>query len=519
MIKDKYLKRLKGLKIENGEITEIKFSEEVKHPVSFDGMLLNDIPPRCEVYATLKPTGKSDIKIVVGLPLENWNGRFLGTGNGGGAGSLVMQDVYAGVARNFATANTDMGTSPWDACVNCPERWEDFGHRATHLMTVTGKRITEAFYGEKIKYSYFKGGSTGGGQALKEAQRYPEDYDGIVAFCPANNRVKLHQAFIWDWQIMCRDPECAFSPEQIKAVQRRVIDLFAERSGSAKGDEFLSYPGKIDFKAEDVYSVFNGLGLTEKQLDTLKNIYSFAIDPQTGKEIYVHQPLGCEAQVLGLTFIEDGFIKLLGFLQRWVFGNDYDYTKYDFNMHYPKMVEKLSEFFDATDADLLPYKTHGGKLLLITGTADCLIPYTDGRNYYRSVVEKMGGLDNVTDFFRYFHVPGLGHCSGGPGLQEVGNLLGLPCIPCDKEHDAIEALISWVEKGEAPEMLLPVALKDAVSATKITFDNTTPTPLIKGSKEIDYERPVYPYPYETEYVGGDRKDKNSFRRKLGNGDY
>lgn len=518
-VKKKYLNRLNKLEIEKGEITEIKFLEATKSPLSFEGMAMNDIPARCEVYATLKPTKNSDIKIVVGLPLENWNNRFLGTGNGGGAGSLVMQDVNAGVARYFATANTDMGTAPWDKCVNCPDRWEDFGHRATHLMTVVGKQITQAFYGKKIKYSYFKGGSTGGQQALREAQRYPEDYDGIVAFCPAYNRVNLHQAFIWDWQVMCSDPASRFTPEQILAVKNRVIELFAEKSGSAKGDEFLSYPGKIDFKPDDVFTVFDGLGLSEKQLETLKNIYSFPKNPQTGKDIYVPQPLGCEAQVLGLSYIENGFIEMLGFLQRWVFGNDYDYKKYDFNKQYFEMVEKLRDKCDATNPDLTPLKEKGGKLILITGTADCLIPYTDGKAYYQSAVQTNGGLEKTTEFFRYFHIPGFGHCSGGPGLQEVGNLLGLPCIPCDKEHDTLEALIAWVERGEAPETLLPVALKNSTAATAVGFDKNVSTPMINGGREIDYERPVYPYPYETEYIGGDRKDKNSFRKKLGDGKY
>ena len=518
-VKKRYLNHLNKLEIENGEITEIKFLEATKSPLSFEGMAMNDIPARCEVYATLKPTKNSDIKIVVGLPLENWNNRFLGTGNGGGAGSLVMQDVNAGVARYFATANTDMGTAPWDKCVNNPDRWEDFGHRATHLMTKVGKQITEAFYGKKIKHSYFKGGSTGGCQALQEAQRYPEDYDGIVAFCPAYNRVNLHQAFIWDWHVMCSDPASRFTPEQILAVKNRVIELFAEKSGSAKGDEFLSYPGKIDFKPDDVFTVFDGLGLTERQLETLKNVYSFPKNPQTGKEIYVPQPLGCEAQVLGLSYIEDGFIGMLGFLQSWVFGNDYDYKKYDFEKDYLTMVERLRDKCDATNPDLTPFKSHGGKLILITGTADCLIPYTDGKAYYESAVQTNGGLEKTTEFFRYFHIPGLGHCSGGPGLQEVGNLLGLPCIPCDKEHDTLEALIAWVERGEAPETLLPVALKNSTEATAVGFDKNVPTPIINGGREIDYERPVYPYPYETEYIGGDRKDKNSFRKKLGDGKY
>lgn len=514
-----YKERLNALKIENGKITDIKFLEEKRNPLSVDGMVMNDVPACCEVYVTLKPTAKSDIKVVVGLPLENWNGRFLGTGNGGGAGSLVMQDVNAGVARYFATANTDMGTAPWDACINCPERWEDFGHRATHLMTVVGKQITEVFYGKKIKYSYFKGGSTGGCQALAEAQRYPEDYDGIVAVCPAYNRVNLHQEFVWIMQAVCSDIKSIFTPEQIAALNNRIIERFAIASGSAEGDGFLSYPGKIDFKPDDMDELVKGLGLNVEQVAALKKLHTFAKIPGTDKEIYAPLPLGCESSALMIPYVKDGFMSLLGFLQRWVFGNDFDAMTFDFDKDYLKMVELLRDKLDATNPDLTPFKKHGGKLIMITGTADSLIPYTDGQNYYRSVVEKMDGLENVTDFFRYFHVPGLAHCSGGPGLQEVGNMLGLPCIPCDKQHDVVEAVIAWVEKCEIPEMLLPVALKNSATTNTVAFDKGIPTPVISGGREIDYERPVYPYPYETEYIGGDRKDKNNFRKKLGNGVY
>lgn len=501
--KNNFISLLNGLKIANGEITEIKFLEKTKAPLSVDGILMLDIPARCEVYLTLKPSESSDIKVVVGLPLENWNGRFLGTGNGGDAGELVMQSVNAGVSRGFATANTDMGSSKDSGKMyGQKERWIDFGYRATHLMTEAGKQITEAFYGEKIKYSYFLGGSTGGQQALQEAQRYPNDYDGIAAFCPAYNRVNLHQAFVWDLQATCMKPESRFTPEQIAAVGKRVLELFVEKSGGAKGDAFLSYPGKINFTPEDVFTAFDGLGLSQAQLDTLKNIYSFPKIPGTDNNIYSPTPLGCETSVLTLPYITDGFIALLGFLQRWAFGIDFDYKKFDFDKDYRKMVDLFRAELDATNPDLSGYKKHGGKLILITGSNDSLIPYSDGMNYYKNAVKAMGGMENTADFFRYFHVPGLAHCSGGPGLQEVGSMGGVAAIPLDKEHDVIEAVMEWTENGVAPEVLYPSVFKD-----------------VETKNEIDYERPVFPYPYETEYIGGDRKDKNNFRKKLGNGVY
>lgn len=499
----KYTDRLKSLAMEKGEITEIKFAEEIKSPLSSEGIVMLDVPERCEVYITLRPTEQSDIKVVVSLPLENWNGRFLGTCNGGAAGVLVMQEVNAGVARGFAAANTDMGSSinPEDMYLKT-ERWKDFGYRATHLMTVVAKEIVKAFYGREASRSYFVGCSTGGQQALQEAQKYPEDYDGIAVSSPAYNRVNLHQAFVWDLLAVCGDPRGLFMPDTVQKVVSRVLDKFVDKCGGAAGDNFLSYPGKANFTPDDVDEVFGDLGLSEAQKSVLKKVYSFPKIAGTDEYIYVPQPLGCEGSILMLPYIKDGFNALLGFLQKWVFGKDFDYTKFDFDKDYQKMVELLRSDLDATDPDLSEFKRKGNKMILITGSTDCLIPYTDGKNYYERAVKAMGGLDNVTDFFRYFHIPGLGHGSGGKGLHEIGNLLGIKKVPIDTKHDLLEALMAWVEKGEAPDELLPVGFKnDDMKA------------------EVDMERPVYPYPYETEYIGGDRKKKESFRRKKSDGVY
>ena len=168
----RYEKRLRALTIENGAIAEIEFLKAEPSPKADGGEPLYPLPERCEVTYRLYPTEQSEITCVIVLPLTGWNKKFLGTGNGGQAGVIVRQSLNAGVSRGFATANTDMGSSTDSKKMyRCPERWTDFAHRATHLMTVVGKRICEAFYGEAPQRAYFTGGSTGGQQALKEAQR------------------------------------------------------------------------------------------------------------------------------------------------------------------------------------------------------------------------------------------------------------------------------------------------------------------------------------------------------------
>lgn len=496
-----YRSRLEQYNIENGEITKIEFFDAVAEP-EHEGIKFLPLPERCEVSFTLHPTAESDIKTVLALPLSDWNGRFLGTGNGGSAGSIVRSSLDGGVARGFATANTDMGSEP-DSNELCkkPERWKDFGYRATHLMTIVSKQIINAFYGEEPKYSYFLGSSSGGQQGVMESQRYPEDYNGIVAFSPAYNRVNVHNSFLWYMQVMS-DPECAFTKEQIKAVIDRIIDSYAEASGSAKGDRFLSYPGKIAFQSEDSEKLLKGLGLSKKQISAFKRIHTMPISPLTNKQIFSPEPIGCEEIILSIPYIQAWFDKILNFPTRWVYGENYDNLKYDFQKDYIELHDALSADCDATDYDLSAYKAHGGRFILITGSSDSLIPYTDGKNYYENVLKAMGGIDNVTDFFRYFHVPGLGHGFGGNGLQEIGNLLAMASMNYEREYDALSAMIAWVEEGIAPEVLYPAAFVDG-----------------DMKKEVDFVRPVYPYPYETEYVGGDRKKKESFRRKLGNGVY
>jgi feruloyl esterase len=148
-----------------------------------------NLPPFCRVAATLRPTPDSNIKIELWMPEKDWNGRFLGTGNGGGAGKISYRSLALGMRRGFATANTDMGTSPEaNAVVGHPERWADFGYRSTHQMTVVSKQILQAYYNKPQSHAYFVGCSTGGGQGLMEAQRFPSDYNGIIAGAPANNR-------------------------------------------------------------------------------------------------------------------------------------------------------------------------------------------------------------------------------------------------------------------------------------------------------------------------------------------
>ena len=493
---------LKTVPIEKGEITEIDFVPE-SFPSDISGIRVQKLPGHCRIRVHLWPSPESDIRVELYLPLDIWNGNFLGTGNGGWAGSIPLTSVYMGVNRGFAAANTNMGSDvDPDALIGKTERWVDFGHRATHLMTVVSKQLIRAFYGRREKHSYFVGGSTGGQQALMEAQRYPDDYDGIVAFCPAYNRIRLHAFLTWTWKALASDPDLHFSKTEIDAIAKKVIDLYGEKSGSAPGDNFLSYPGKIERDIEGLAETFRSMGLQPKQVEALKMVYQEVVDPVTGEKFFASMPFGCENSLLYVSTFRDWFAKLAFVPFLWLRGKDFDITRFDFHRDMAEAIEKMSPIMDATDPDLSSFKKNGGKLLLISGSMDCLIPYSDTQEYYERVVKRQHGLANTLSFFRYFHIPGLGHGTGGAGFQEIGAMCGIPGIPLDSEHDALSAMVEWVENRRAPERLLPVAFVDG--------DMTKP---------MSHDRPVFPYPYETEYVSGDPKDKANFRRILSDGGY
>ncbi|RFM33577.1 tannase/feruloyl esterase family alpha/beta hydrolase [Chitinophaga silvisoli] len=313
----------------------------------------------CLVAVTMRP----NIKIQVWLPKTGWNGRFLGTGNGGSGGKIITAKLADGVKKGFATANTDLGTSGGvDEAIHQPDRWADFGYRATHLMTVLGKQIVTAYYGKAPHHSYFVGCSTGGQQALMEAQRFPDDYNGIIAGAPANNRTHLHAQLLFNYL-------------------------------TAKG----IFP-PISFNSP-------------AQKAALQKIRKGPVNPRTGAQIYCGVPAGTEHSDKGIGFTGS---EVFLYPFRWVFGADYDYSSFDFDKDLALIDSLLGPVLNATDPDLRPFKKAGGKLIMYTGKEDGLVPACDAIEYYNSVKDK-------EDFFQYYIIPGMCHC--GAGGIEIGQIV------------------------------------------------------------------------------------------------
>ena len=450
---DSLMVRLSEAKIPWGEITE------AVHIAAGDTELLpgfkfSDMPEYIKVSAVSKPDSDSFIRIECWLPVKDWNGDLAGLGNGGSAGALPAIMMAGPLRLGFATVTTDMGTSTGPDCgIEHPSVIKDFGHRATHLMTVAGKEIVRAWYGKAPSYSYFVGGSTGGQQGLSEAQRYPEDYDGILACAPAYDRVNLHLSFLRDWQALNAPGVEDFTAEDEKNLVARFLERYPEDGEKRGEDDFFYRPDRIRPVRED----FEGLGFSEAQVDALCTIYEDLCEPETG--VLVHEATltpGSEASGMGLLHRQEkpGFEQGYFYLFRWILGSDFDFRNFDFAKDAETLHQALSADLDAVNPDLSAFKARGGKLLLVHGTADPIIGLRSSIRYFKEVQRRMG---DTSDFFRLFLLPGMGHVAGGPGAQDY--VYGLPACPKDEKHYGLLTLKAWCEENKAPDEIMPVHIE------------------------------------------------------------
>lgn len=407
---------------------------------------------RAIVQLLLQPAKGSNIRVQLWLPAASkWNGRFLGLGNGGAAGGINPAILDAASAKGYAVATTDMGTAPNpDSGVGNPEVWKDFGYRATHLMTVAGKQLTQAYYGKAPAFSYFSGGSTGGQQALQEAQRYPEDYDGIAADVAAHCRTPLHAYFLWNDQILRKRP---FTKDQDAVIMRAANEHMASREVPAAAGKFVSDPR---CSAQDIEAVIalarkKDASLTDAHAAALRQLFDGPRHAVTGERIFNGIPLGSSLEA------SHGHL----YLFKWVFGAEKKLAEIDFGADIDTYTAKLAPYLNAENPDLSAFQKRGGKLMMNLGTADSVVPYHASIDYYERVAERLGGIDKVQTFFRFYVIPGLSH-GGGPGINQRPSML-----------DAVRA---WREQGTVPTALLGRHAE--------------------GGK-VTLELPIYPYPQRT----------------------
>ncbi|HUK31306.1 MAG TPA: tannase/feruloyl esterase family alpha/beta hydrolase [Candidatus Acidoferrum sp.] len=460
------------------------------------------LPAFCRVAVEASPSSDSDIKIEVWLPASGWNGKFQGQGNGGFAGTIDYRSMGIAIGQGYATASTDTGHSAagggpdasW--ALGHPEKIIDFGYRAIHLMTQFAKTLVNSYYGSNPQRSYFSSCSNGGRQALIEAQRYPEDYDGIIAGAPANFWTHLLTGSIWNAQALSLDPESYIPASKLAAISSAVNDACDKLDGVADG--ILNDPRECKFDPT-VLLCKNGDAdscLTAKQITALKKIYEGAHDSH-GRELFPGFLPGAELGGNGWpTWISGatprtslGFEFGTGFFGDMVFQKaDWDMVHADLDQAVAAADEKMAGILNAVDPNLTSFKARGGKLIIYHGWNDSAIPALNTVNYYNSVIDKMG-RQNTDSFVRVFMVPGMQHCGGGPGADNFGATIS--ATPTDPQHSLELSLEQWVEKGAAPRTII---------ATKYG-----------PNRAVTMTRPLCPYPQSAKYNGtGDPNSAASF---------
>jgi len=453
-------------------------------------------PAHCEVQAIARPSKDSEIRLQVWLPVSGWNGKYLQVGNGGWAGQINQGSAAGPLRRGYAVAATDDGHTTaapgasW--AIGHPEKLIDFGYRAVHETSVQAKAIVRAFFGRDAERSYFTGCSDGGREALMEAQRYPEDFDGIIAGAPANNWSHLFTGFVWNEQALAETP---IPPAKLPVIQKAVVAQCDASDGVKDG--LLEDPRACNF---DPASLLCKAGdgsdcLTEGQVAALRKIYSGAKNPRTGKQVFPGWPMGTEA-------VPGGWATWIPALQA-SFGNSYygqavfEQSNWDFRtLNFDTDVEfgdaKAGPVLNATNPDLRSFRDNGGKLIQYHGWGDAAISPLSSIEYYESVRAFLGRLPDgrrektdPMDFYRLFLVPGMAHCGGGIGPNDFGN--GVNSARIDADHNILSALEAWVEQDAAPAKL--------VGSGRAVDDS---------SKNLT--RPLCPYPQTAHYRGNGDPD-------------
>jgi hypothetical protein len=407
----------------------------------------------CRVSVTLTPSSDSEILAEVWLPdPAKWNGKFLGIGNGGFGGTVAapMVDMRKALAKGYATAGNDLGheTAAFSTdgtwVIGHPEKVKDFAYRADHVTAEFAKAVIAAYYGRSPQLSYFRGCSNGGHEALMEAQRYPADYDGIIAGAPANSWTHVMVDFLWNETALFGKPESQVPHDKLAVIQKAVLAQCDALDGVKDG--IINDPAMCHFDPKVLLckSAENSECLTQPQVDAVRKIYSGPVDPVTKKSVYPGFPPGTE----GLPGNWDVWITNPNSAQSQ-FGNQFygsfvlgvpkwDFHSFDFTKDVARTDTDWGPIINSNNPDLSAFANRGGKLILFHGWADAALPPMGTIQYYQSIRHKMGA-DRAQHFVRLFMAPGMMHCAGGPGPNDF---------------DAIAAMEQWREKNQAPESLI-----------------------------------------------------------------
>jgi feruloyl esterase len=440
--------------------------------------IYKSVPAFCRVLATLRPSTDSDIKVEVWLPSSGWNGKYQAVGNGGWAGVISYSALAEGVKRGYATSSTDTGHvgASGSFALGHPEKLIDFGYRSVHEMVLKSKTIVETFYGTAPVHSYWNGCSTGGRQGLMEAQRYPGDFDGMLAGAPANPRSGLTTEEMVIGVAALKDPASYIPKSKYSLIHQAVLEKCDAIDGLKDGLIQNPMLCKFDPKLLECRGADGPTCLTTPQVATLKAVYAPVFNPKTGELLYPGQSPGAETGLAVMAGGPEPFKPSLDQF-RYVVHQDPNWDWRTFNLETDGPAnERLSEgVLNASDPNLKPFLSKA-KLILYQGWSDPNVPAENTVNYYGKVVDTLGGTARTNDSLRLYTVPGMAHCSNGEG-PNVFDMLG--------------ALEAWVEKGQTPQ---------SVIATKFNKNGDS-------TSGVARTRPLCPYPQVAKYKGSGSIDE------------
>lgn len=451
---------------------------------------ISDLPAFCRVHVVVTP----QINIEVWMPADTWNGRFQAVGGGGYAGSISYSALASALREGYATASTDTGhdrtVTPGGSFALNPDgtlNWqliEDFAYRSLHEMTIKAKALIEAYHGAPPEYSYWNGCSTGGRQGLMEAQRFPDDYDGILSGAPAINWDRFIPAELWPQVVMQQEvggpiPVCKYN-----TVNAAVVEACDALDGVEDG--LITDPRDCDFDPVVVECPADATPdcdcLTSDEVEAVRKIWE---GPRSIDGEFLWYGLEPGSILFALAGPQPFSISL-DHLRYWVKQDPlWNWQSLDyagFEEAFQESVDLFNDVIGTDNPDLSEFRDSGGKVIIWHGWVDLLIFPQGSIDYYRRVVAQ-SNLPKTQAFARLFMAPGVDHCGRGPGPDSF---------------DAFGALVEWVEHGDAPDRIVAAKIVDG---------------------EVTMTRPLCPYPRYAAYRGsGSSEEAANFYCKMDGGD-
>jgi feruloyl esterase len=482
-------------------------------PAGGDGSIIErDYPEHCDVEGQIAP----NIGFVLRMLTTTWNGKFLMGGCGGPCGSYMLDRYDTALVRHYAVVVTDMGHkgSNWLFAFNNLDAMIDFGYRATHVTAVAAKEIVAAFYGKRAAQNFFWGCSTGGRQAMVEAQRFPHDFDGILAGAPVWFQTGNQPLFsLWATRInIGAGGKAILDSAKLPLVHRAVMEACDAIDGLKDG--LLQDPRRCAWEPKSILCRGGTADtcLTPAEAEVVQKIYDGARNAK-GEKLYWGMARGSEDQWAPIwinsggkpgTALGDASGKALVTSYRSFYyppGPSYSLFDFDYDRD-PQRLALTESIYNAQNPDVRKFKAAGGKLILYTGWNDNNIPPEAAIDYYETATRTMGGSAATTDFFRLFLLPAVNHCQYGAGGGEA---------------DWLAALERWVERGEAPDQIIVHHMREEPypSIDRPGRDGRATRfpryPL--DSQSYDRTRPVYPYPDVARWSGrGDAAQASTWQK-------